>query len=544
MKFARRLRALCLLVYLGIPGVCIAQQDNDYFSKLPANTVYSLLESVDGFTPIVCEVSGKTNDTIWAENLVQPPMWKIQVDMNDESVFVLSQNKKGKKAYMKNASYPKDAMKKGKEGLVEATCIVEKDGSLTDIKIIRSVFPSIDAEALRLFSEIRLLPCKIGEKPLRCKHKIALLFEIVDKKTKYGRALVVNPKNLPDGVAKKFQYGVRWTRTTTETKTDKYGFKDSRSWTSGSWHTALDIDVPKNNTELEKVLCQILYHKIGKSIEASGPKFAKRFKGKIKGEEFKKIKGSDLSITAHCLSYKVDKYYSYGYETTIKKFSVDRNGYTIAHNFIYDIQANRLLTIADIFTEDYIKSMGLDTEEKYDLGINDFFLYVGKNKKNIITVSLTQENWYKFSPIFHSLLGHKHCFPVSINEDDYLYESKLGIQPTKIKRKILNKPSLLINNEDFFHYINKNIIVPKSIAKTQKSVKADISFIVERDGTLSNLSITQTDEETELRDELMRIFDKIPQCQPLTLSGETVRSFNMLEYKLSFVRQSPTSSRK
>ena len=121
MKFARRLRALCLLVYLGIPGVCIAQQDNDYFSKLPANTVYSLLESVDGFTPIVCEVSGKTNDTIWAENLVQPPMWKIQVDMNDESVFVLSQNKKGKKAYMKNASYPKDAMKKGKEGLVLCT---------------------------------------------------------------------------------------------------------------------------------------------------------------------------------------------------------------------------------------------------------------------------------------------------------------------------------------------------------------------------------------------------------------------------------------
>ena len=116
MKLARRLGALCLFAYMGIPGVCIAQQNDDYFSKLPTNTVFSLLESVDGFTPIVCEVPGKTNDTIWAKNLVQPPMWKIQVDMDDESVIVISQNKGSKKAFMKNASYPKDAMRKRKEG--------------------------------------------------------------------------------------------------------------------------------------------------------------------------------------------------------------------------------------------------------------------------------------------------------------------------------------------------------------------------------------------------------------------------------------------
>jgi hypothetical protein len=188
--------------------------------------------------------------------------------------------------------------------------------------------------------------------------------------------------------------------------------------------------------------------------------------------------------------------------------------------------------------------MKLDVEKKYDLGINDHFLYVGENKKNIITISITQENWYKFSPMFQTWLGYKHSFTVSLNEDNYFYESKLGIQPTKIKQKILNRPSLIINNEDFFHYINKNIIVPKNITKTQKSVTAKVSFIVEKDGTLSNLSITQTDGKTELHDELMRIFNKIPQCQPLTLSKGKVRSFNMLEYKLSFVRKSPNSSRK
>jgi len=531
MKLARRLGALCLFAYMGIPEVCIAQQNDDYFSKLPTNTVFSLLESVDGFTPIVCEVPGKTNDTIWAKNLVQPPMWKIQVDMDDESVIVISKNKGSKKAFMKNASYPKDAMRKRKEGQVEATCVVEEDGSLTDIKISRSVFPSIDAEALRLFSEVRLLPCKIGEKTLRCRHKIALLFEIVDKKTKYGRALIVNPENLSDGVIKKYHYGVRWTQTTTETKTDKYGFQDSRSWTSGSWHTSLKIDVPKDNSEFEKILCQILYNKSGKSIEAVGPKFAKSFKGKIKNEDFKEIRGNDLSIVAHCLSYKTGKYYSYGYETTL-------NRYTTAHNFIYDIQANRLLTIADIFTEEYMKSMKINAKEKYDLGMNDLFLYIGKNKKNIATITITQENWHNFSPIFQALLGNKQFLPVSIDEKNYLYESNLGIQPTKIKQKVLNKPSLVTNNEEFYYYVNKNLVVPKSIAQSHKSIKADVAFVIEKDGTLSNLSITQTDGGTELSNEIMRILNKIPQCQPLTLSCGTVRSYNMFEYKLSFVLKS------
>ena len=90
-------------------------------------------------------------------------MWKVQANMEDENVLVVSQNKNGKKAILRNTSYPSDAIKKSKEGKIEATCIVEEDGSLTDVKIINPIYPSIDAEALRIFSEVKLLTCKIGD---------------------------------------------------------------------------------------------------------------------------------------------------------------------------------------------------------------------------------------------------------------------------------------------------------------------------------------------------------------------------------------------
>lgn len=46
--------------------------------------------------------------------------------------------------------YPKEALKKGIEGRVFVRFIVRKEGSITDTKVIRSLDPLCDAEALRL----------------------------------------------------------------------------------------------------------------------------------------------------------------------------------------------------------------------------------------------------------------------------------------------------------------------------------------------------------------------------------------------------------
>ena len=93
-------KGLFFLACFTITGVCYSQQNNDFFSNFPAKTVFKILDPVSTFTPIICEMPIGTNDTIWAENLVQPPMWKIQAGMDDESVFVISQNKGSKKAFI------------------------------------------------------------------------------------------------------------------------------------------------------------------------------------------------------------------------------------------------------------------------------------------------------------------------------------------------------------------------------------------------------------------------------------------------------------
>lgn len=54
-----------------------------------------------------------------------------------------------------NMKYPEDAEEADKDGTVVCQFVVEKDGSLTDIKVIKGVYPSLDAEALRL---IRAMP--------------------------------------------------------------------------------------------------------------------------------------------------------------------------------------------------------------------------------------------------------------------------------------------------------------------------------------------------------------------------------------------------
>lgn len=54
-----------------------------------------------------------------------------------------------------NMKYPKDAQKLNKQGRVLVTFIVEKDGCVSNAVVVKSVWPSLDAEALRL---VRLMP--------------------------------------------------------------------------------------------------------------------------------------------------------------------------------------------------------------------------------------------------------------------------------------------------------------------------------------------------------------------------------------------------
>ena len=54
------------------------------------------------------------------------------------------------KFFQDNMAYPESCKEAGIQGRVIATFVVEKDGSVTDIEIAKSVHPDLDAEAIRV----------------------------------------------------------------------------------------------------------------------------------------------------------------------------------------------------------------------------------------------------------------------------------------------------------------------------------------------------------------------------------------------------------
>ena len=78
-----------------------------------------------------------------------------------------------------NVRYPKDAEDKCLQGRVIATFIVEKDGSITGAKIVRSIDPALDAEALRVINGMpNWKPGTQKGEPVRVKYTIPISFRL------------------------------------------------------------------------------------------------------------------------------------------------------------------------------------------------------------------------------------------------------------------------------------------------------------------------------------------------------------------------------
>ena len=81
---------------------------------------------------------------------------------NDDEIFSIVENEPeypgGDEALYKfiskNIVYPKSAREKGIQGTVLVEFVVEKDGKLSNIKVIRSADPALDAEAVRVISKM------------------------------------------------------------------------------------------------------------------------------------------------------------------------------------------------------------------------------------------------------------------------------------------------------------------------------------------------------------------------------------------------------
>ena len=81
-----------------------------------------------------------------------------------------------------NVRYPKEAEKAGIQGRVIVTFVVEKDGSICESKVVKSVDPSLDAEALRVINAMpNWKPGKQNGKEVRVKYTVPVSFLLQGK---------------------------------------------------------------------------------------------------------------------------------------------------------------------------------------------------------------------------------------------------------------------------------------------------------------------------------------------------------------------------
>ena len=80
---------------------------------------------------------------------------------------------------MKNIKYPEQAMKEGIQGRVAVRFIVEKDGSISDVKPILSVHPLLNKEAVRVVESMpKWTPGKHNGKPVRVRFNVPVMFKL------------------------------------------------------------------------------------------------------------------------------------------------------------------------------------------------------------------------------------------------------------------------------------------------------------------------------------------------------------------------------
>ena len=105
-----------------------------------------------------------------------------------------------------NVNYPTEAEKANIQGRVIATFVVEKDGSISNAEVVKSVAPSLDAEALRVINAMpNWIPGKQNGKEVRVKYTVPISFHLQGKDTnvaqyegtvKYDRDAKIKPSEL------------------------------------------------------------------------------------------------------------------------------------------------------------------------------------------------------------------------------------------------------------------------------------------------------------------------------------------------------------
>ena len=122
------------------------------------------------------------------EKEAQTPKQAVDESQEDTTVYTFAEQMpqfKGGEAEMmeflgENVRYPEEAQEAGVEGIVVASFVVEKDGTLSDIQILKDLGMGTDEEVIRVIEKMsgQWVPGKQAGEPVRFRYTLPVRFTI------------------------------------------------------------------------------------------------------------------------------------------------------------------------------------------------------------------------------------------------------------------------------------------------------------------------------------------------------------------------------
>ena len=183
---------------------------------LMVSNIESVAREIGGQVPEVAEVQQKADQALNADVAVANPMAKAEeakaaelakaeakasdatapADTTKNVVYdvteTMPQFPGGQGVMMKylaaNIKYPASAVKAKKQGRVIVAFVIQKDGSVTNARIVRSVDPELDAEALRIVKAMpNWTPGTQDGKPVNVNYTIPVVFSLYKEDVTPGK---------------------------------------------------------------------------------------------------------------------------------------------------------------------------------------------------------------------------------------------------------------------------------------------------------------------------------------------------------------------
>jgi len=165
-----------------IPIIKIAQPEPK--NSKPTSLFKQVDNNKDGLKDIFIDAGTKTNDT---NEIFIPVTSKPEIEVPEEPKFIIVQEMPdfvgGEEARInylsKNVVYPRSARETGIQGIVYLTFVVEKNGEITDVRVLRGIGGGCDEEAVRVIKAMpKWKPGKQRDKAVRVQLNLPMNFKL------------------------------------------------------------------------------------------------------------------------------------------------------------------------------------------------------------------------------------------------------------------------------------------------------------------------------------------------------------------------------